>query len=420
MSIAIGRSVRSAPTGSGRERSGDDIFVVSLAGEHDLYTAPQVQEALRSAIAAGARTTVVDLTETTFLDSTMLHVLLTARNELRDGGRLLLVTDDATVKRVFEITGIDRLFDFYPSRRAAEQEARSDMTTTSEQVRDHASRTRRAGADRPTLCFFYSPTSGPSRRVEAFLAHVLQRRQKHRTFAVQRVNCDEHPELVERYAVKQMPTLIVIENRRVLGRLEGRCGCREIEKLLEPWLDREAERGRVENGTGPSPHAVAAISTKANEGLEEGLVHPARNGSARTPYTPVGLRLPASLSFERWQALGRRIGSITNASSWWLGDWALYGEGSYGEKYKQAIAVTGLDYQTLRNYAWVAGRFDLSRRRDKLSFGHHAELAALPEHEQDDMARPGRKQPLVAQRAPNSPETARSRPGFPATSSICG
>jgi len=108
-----------------RERSGDDIFVVSLAGEHDLYTAPKVQEALRGVIAAGARTTVVDLTETTFLDSTMLHVLLIARNELRDGGRLLLVTNDASVKRVFEISGIDRFFDFFPSRRAAEEEVRS-------------------------------------------------------------------------------------------------------------------------------------------------------------------------------------------------------------------------------------------------------------------------------------------------------
>jgi anti-sigma B factor antagonist len=108
-----------------RERSGDDIFVVSLAGEHDLYTAPQVQEALRGAIAAGARTTLVDLTETTFLDSTMLHVLLSARNELRDDGRLLLVTNDPTVKRVFEVSGTDRFFDLYPSRRAAEDEVRS-------------------------------------------------------------------------------------------------------------------------------------------------------------------------------------------------------------------------------------------------------------------------------------------------------
>ena len=107
-----------------RERSGEDIFVVSLAGEHDLYTAPTVQEELRSMIAAGARAIVVDLTETSFLDSTMLYVLLSARSELRDGGRLLLVTNDAT-ERVFEIAGIDRFFDFYPSRHAAEEEARS-------------------------------------------------------------------------------------------------------------------------------------------------------------------------------------------------------------------------------------------------------------------------------------------------------
>jgi hypothetical protein len=213
---------------------------------------------------------------------------------------------------------------------------------------------------------------------------VLQRRQNHRTFALQRVNCDEHPGLVERHAVTQMPTLIVIEGRRVLGRLEGSCGCREIEKLLEPWLNSEAERRPVENGTGSPPHAAAAVSSKANDSLAEGLVHPAPDGRARTPYTPVGLRLPASLSFARWQALGRRIGSIANASSWWLGDWAVYGESSYGEKYKQAIAVTGLDYQTLRNYAWVAGRFDLSRRRDNLSFAHHAEVAALPEQAQDE------------------------------------
>jgi anti-sigma B factor antagonist len=107
------------------ERLGEEIFVVSLAGEHDLYTAPKVEEAFRSMIAAGARTIVVDLTDTTFLDSTMLHALLSARNKFRDGGRLLLVTNNETVNRVFEIAGIDRFFAFYPSRRAAEEEARA-------------------------------------------------------------------------------------------------------------------------------------------------------------------------------------------------------------------------------------------------------------------------------------------------------
>lgn len=113
------------PYGIRTERSGEDIFVVSLAGDHDLYTAPKVQEALCGVIAAGAKTTIVDLTETTFLDSTMLHVLISARNELPDGGQLRLVTSDPNLKRVFEITGVDRFFDFYPSRRAAEEEVRS-------------------------------------------------------------------------------------------------------------------------------------------------------------------------------------------------------------------------------------------------------------------------------------------------------
>jgi len=179
------------------------------------------------------------------------------------------------------------------------------MTTTKEQVRDHGSGTRRAGPDRPTLCFFYSPTSGPSRRVEGFLAQVLQRRQNHRTFELQRVNCDKHPELVERYAVTQMPTLIVIEGRRVLGRLEGSCGCREIEKLLEPWLNRGARARASRERNGTSPHTGAVVSSKASESPGESLIHPGRDGSAQTPYTPVGLRLPASLSFERLDDAGR-------------------------------------------------------------------------------------------------------------------
>jgi anti-sigma B factor antagonist len=122
---AVDETRRNAsPSASGirSELSGDDIFVVSLSGEHDLYTAPRVQAALREVVAAGASTTVVDLSETTFLDSTMLHVFLVARSELGDGGRLLLVSDDAAVKRVFEVTGIDRFFEFFPSRRAAEEE----------------------------------------------------------------------------------------------------------------------------------------------------------------------------------------------------------------------------------------------------------------------------------------------------------
>ena len=140
---------------------------------------------------------------------------------------------------------------------------------------------------------------------------MLQRRQNHRTFALQRINCDKHPELVERYAIKQMPTLIVIESRRVLGRIEGSCGCREIEKLLEPWLNREAERGPVENGTKWSPHAVAAVSNEASESRREGF-GPARAGGTRNPSHPS--RAPPPQRASRSSA-GRRLDDGSAAST---------------------------------------------------------------------------------------------------------
>jgi hypothetical protein len=97
-----------------------------------------------------------------------------------------------------------------------------------------------------------------------------------------------------------------------------------------------------------------------------------------------GLLLPDGISFDSWRKLGSQVALIANCSAWWLGDWLVYGEQAYGARYEQAIADTSLSYQTLRNYAWVARAFPVSRRRDKLSFGHHVEVAALPEGEQDE------------------------------------
>jgi hypothetical protein len=103
----------------------------------------------------------------------------------------------------------------------------------------------------------------------------------------------------------------------------------------------------------------------------------------RTGVTSFGLCLPKKMPFEAWHRLGGQIALISNVSAWWLGDWLVYGAGQYPGRYKNAIAGTSLDYKTLRNYAWVARRFEMSRRRDKLSFQHHAEVAALTVPEQD-------------------------------------
>jgi hypothetical protein len=96
-----------------------------------------------------------------------------------------------------------------------------------------------------------------------------------------------------------------------------------------------------------------------------------------------GLILPGKLPFDVWRQIGTEICLVTNSCAWWIGDWLAYGENYFGDRYEQAIADTSLDYQTLRNYAWIARKFTRSRRRDSLSFGHHAEVAALTETEQD-------------------------------------
>ncbi|GAB3741072.1 hypothetical protein GCM10027598_71430 [Amycolatopsis oliviviridis] len=99
--------------------------------------------------------------------------------------------------------------------------------------------------------------------------------------------------------------------------------------------------------------------------------------------TRQGLLLPKRISFDNWMGLGSYLSGIYSSSAWCLGDWLLYGEASFNGRYKDAITLTSLDYQTLRNHAWVARSFPLSRRRDTLSFTHHAEVAGLAEPEQD-------------------------------------
>ncbi|MFI6901792.1 LmbU family transcriptional regulator [Nonomuraea sp. NPDC050394] len=98
----------------------------------------------------------------------------------------------------------------------------------------------------------------------------------------------------------------------------------------------------------------------------------------------VGLVLPQAMPFSSWERLGKQIALITDSSTWWLGDWINYGERVYPDRYQRAVAGTSLNCQTLRNYAWVARRFPMNRRRDRLSFQHHAELASLPPEEQDE------------------------------------
>jgi thioredoxin-like negative regulator of GroEL len=89
---------------------------------------------------------------------------------------------------------------------------------------------------RPRLVFFYSPLSGRCRRVEGFIAQVLQRRRNHETFDLVRVSVDRRPDLAEKFGVHEVPTICVVEGRRLRRTIVAPRGCRELERNLEPWL----------------------------------------------------------------------------------------------------------------------------------------------------------------------------------------
>ena len=86
------------------------------------------------------------------------------------------------------------------------------------------------------LIFFTSQRNGRCRRAEGFLAQVLQRRRNHQSFRLIPIEVEQHPELVERFRVEEIPALVVVAGKRVPARLTRPRGCAEIAETLRPWL----------------------------------------------------------------------------------------------------------------------------------------------------------------------------------------
>jgi hypothetical protein len=77
------------------------------------------------------------------------------------------------------------------------------------------------GGPKPQLVYFFSARSSPSRRVEGYLAQVLQRRASHHAFRLRRVDVDQQPTLSGCFGIKTLPTLVVIDNKHLEARLEA-------------------------------------------------------------------------------------------------------------------------------------------------------------------------------------------------------
>jgi thioredoxin-like negative regulator of GroEL len=85
--------------------------------------------------------------------------------------------------------------------------------------------------DKPILLFFTRRTSGPARRMESLVAHVARRER--RRLRVLSVDADENTRLAEKLDVEEIPTLVLLENRAPVGRIEGRATGGQIDELID-------------------------------------------------------------------------------------------------------------------------------------------------------------------------------------------
>jgi anti-sigma B factor antagonist len=109
------------------DRSQGGAHVIAVSGEVDIFTAPELKRVISAAIDSGARAIIVDLTETRFLDSTALGVLIGAVKRLRlVDGRMVIVNTEPSTAKTFEITGLDQIFEIVADRDAALQTVAAD------------------------------------------------------------------------------------------------------------------------------------------------------------------------------------------------------------------------------------------------------------------------------------------------------
>jgi thioredoxin len=92
--------------------------------------------------------------------------------------------------------------------------------------------------DKPLLVFFTSERSGPARRMESLLAHLA--RKERTRLRVMRVDVDEQPELAEKFKVTGVPTLVLVKQKKVVERLDGRASAPKIEAMIERHLPAPA------------------------------------------------------------------------------------------------------------------------------------------------------------------------------------
>lgn len=93
--------------------------------------------------------------------------------------------------------------------------------------------------------------------------------------------------------------------------------------------------------------------------------------------TPTGLEITGRATVEEWRQIGEWLGRLTNVMVWNVADWLNYGEREHGKTLEEAALIVERSVKTLWNWMYVARQIDPSRRRETLSFSHHAAIAGL-------------------------------------------
>jgi anti-sigma B factor antagonist len=96
-------AVRERPLRAGRR-------LIAVHGELDLFTTPELRTRINDMIDDGTRELIVDLSETAFVDSTGLGVLLAALKRIRScDGELVIIDASSNVMRTFKVAGVDQI-----------------------------------------------------------------------------------------------------------------------------------------------------------------------------------------------------------------------------------------------------------------------------------------------------------------------
>lgn len=103
--------------------------------------------------------------------------------------------------------------------------------------------------------------------------------------------------------------------------------------------------------------------------------------------TPTAMVFSPSCSYNTWKARGTQMSNVIETFSkhlrWWIGDWIIYGETVWPDKYTQALEESMYSYGTLRNCVYVCRKIPRENRRETLSFEHHYQVCSMTEDERD-------------------------------------